>query len=390
MPFVVLIPIAILALFGVLLYRRLVRAPRYQSLVIRLGAIALILGLSAAIFVGFAYQNGNLVGWWARQVGMLGMTWLAAGFYLLIGALIGALAALGLRLARRDRAAIIRWHRRSVPVIVAASLVITAYGVFEARRLAVSESTVAIPGLPPQLEGYRIAVITDLHAGPVRGSELTQQAVDLTNGAEPDVVLLAGDLTDGTTAQFGSVLEPLQGLTAPDGVYAVTGNHEYYAGDSGGWVSRWRELGIQPLLNESATVPRDGASLQLAGVNDAAAVESGLGGGHEEPRSLLPDLEAALADLSPEATTVLLAHRPGVAEDPLVRGAGVDLMVSGHTHGGQIWPFTYLVTLANPTVSGLDTIEGTTAYTSRGAGTWGPPTRVLVPAEIPILTLTAG
>ncbi|HHU10295.1 MAG TPA: metallophosphoesterase [Intrasporangiaceae bacterium] len=390
MPAVLLVASGILLLFGIILYRRFVRAPRYQSLLIRIGAVVGLVAMSAAIFVGFAYQNGNLVGRLPRLVGMLGMTWLAAAFYLLLGAGLSAIVALALRIARRDRAAIIRWHRRSVPVIVVASLAVTGYGVLEAGRLAVTESTVTIPGLPAQLEGYRVAVITDLHAGPVRGTDLVDRAVTLTNRSGPDAVLLVGDLTDGTTAQFGDVLTPLADLAAPDGVYAVTGNHEYYAGDSAGWVNRWRTLGIEPLLNDSATIERDGARLRLAGVNDDAAIETAGTRDGLPAAELLPDLAAALAQVDPQEPTILLAHRPGVAEDPLVRAAGVDLMVSGHTHGGQIWPFTYLVKLANPTVSGLDSIDGTTAYTSRGAGTWGPPTRVLVPAEIPVLTLTAG
>jgi len=383
-----LVPLVILGLFGLLLYRRLVRAPGYTSLTLRVGAVLVLIAMTAAIFVGMAYQLGGLDGRLPRLIGIVGMTWLAVFFYLLLGILVGAIGALGLRIARRDEEARRTWHRRSVPVIVATSLVITAYGVLEAQRVGVSEVEVRVTGLPAALEGYRVAVVSDLHVGPIRGADLTAQAVRLTTEAEPDVILLAGDLTDGTTAQFAQVLDPLADLSAPDGVYAVTGNHEYYAGDAEGWVARWRELGLEPLLNASTTIDRDGIRLQIAGVSDAAAEEVPMT--ETSDPDLLPRLDAALAEVDPGQPSILIAHRPGVGEDPLVRAAGVDLMVSGHTHGGQIWPFTLLVPLVNPTIAGLDVIDGTTAYTTRGVGTWGPPTRVLAPPEVSVLTLTVG
>ncbi|MGA8047196.1 MAG: metallophosphoesterase, partial [Dermatophilaceae bacterium] len=198
--------------------------------------------------------------------------------------------------------------------------------------------------------------------------------------------LLAGDLVDGTTEQFPGVLDPLAGLGAPDGVYAVTGNHEYYAGDAAGWVKQWETLGVTPLLNDSAQVIRGPGTLRIAGVSDPTGEDASLAA---DP-GLRPDLDAALRDVVPEESTILIAHQPAVVEDERVRAAGVDLAVSGHTHGGQLWPFTLLVPLANPTIAGLDEIGGTTAYTTRGAGTWGPPTRVGVPPEVVVLTLTAG
>lgn len=381
-----LIPIALLALLALLLYRRLVRAPGYTSPALRIGAVVTLVTLSAAIIVGFAYQGGAIDGRAARLFGALGMTWLATGFYLLLGIGVGALGALALRLLRRGPQARRTWHRRSVPVIVTASLLLTGYGLLEARWLRVVETSVAIADLPPQLEGYRVALIADLHVGPLRGADLTAEVVGLTNRARPDVVLLAGDLIDGTTEQFPGVLDPLAGLQAPDGVFSVTGNHEYYAGDAAGWVRQWEDLGVRPLLNEAVAVLEGGATLHLAGVSDPTGAEESYAG---DP-GLAPDLGAALAFRTPEETTILISHQPGAADDPVVREAGVDLIVSGHTHGGQIWPFTLLVPLANPTIAGLDEIGGTTAYTTRGAGTWGPPTRVGVPPEVVVLTLTAG
>ncbi|MCA1780662.1 MAG: metallophosphoesterase [Dermatophilaceae bacterium] len=383
---VFLIPLAILALFALLLYRRLVRAPGYASLWVRVGTAVLLAALAGAIVVGFAYQVDALDGRPARLVGLLGMTWLATAFYLLLGIALGALGALVLRLLRRGPEARRTWHRRTVPVIVVGSVLVTAYGLVEARRLSVWEVTVAIADLPPQLEGYRVALVTDLHAGPIRGADLTAEVVALTNAAAPDVVLLGGDLTDGTTEQFGEVLDPLADLDARDGVYAVTGNHEYYAGDAAGWVDRWERLGIRPLLNEAVNVLAGGATLHIAGISDPTGAEASFAG---DP-GLAPDLDAALGLSRPGEMTILVSHQPGAADDPVVREAGVDLVVSGHTHGGQIWPFTLLVPLANPTTAGLDEIGGATAYTSRGAGTWGPPTRVLVPPEVSLLTLTAG
>jgi uncharacterized protein len=382
----VLVPVVVLVLLGLLLYRRLVRAPGYTSRALRVTAAVALALLGAAVVVGFAYQVGAVDAAPARLVGAAGMTWLATGFYLLLGAGLGALGALGLRIARAGPQARRSWHRATVPVIVAASVLLTAYGLVEARQLRTVEATVTVPGLAPEFEGYRVAVVADLHAGPIRGADLAAEVVERTNAARPDLVLLAGDLTDGSTAQFGDVLDPLAGLVAPDGVYAVTGNHEYYAGDAAGWVGRWRELGITVLLNESEQVVRGPGTLRIAGVSDPTGAEESFAG---HP-GLAPDLAAALADATPVETTILIAHQPGAVDDDLVRERDVDLAVSGHTHGGQIWPFTLLVPLANPAVAGLDEIGGTTAYTTRGAGTWGPPTRIGVPPEVAVLTLTAG
>jgi uncharacterized protein len=381
-----LAPLVVLALFGLLLYRRLVRAPGYTSLGVRVGAGVTLVALAGAVVVGFAYQLEALDGRLPRLVGAVGMTWLATAFYLLIGVGLGALGALALRVARRGPDTRTTWHRRTVPVIVAGSLLVTGYGLVEARGPAVTETSIVLPDLPPELEGFRVALIADLHVGPIRGADLTAEVVSLTNDAAPDVVLLAGDLTDGSTEQFGGVLDPLADLVAPEGVYAVTGNHEYYAGDAVGWVERWRRLGATPLLNESEQVIRGPGTLRIAGVSDPTGAEARF----ESEPGLGPDLAAALGETTPEETTILIAHQPGVADDPLLRTAGIDLVLSGHTHGGQIWPFTLLVPLVNPTVAGLDEVGGTTVYTTRGAGTWGPPTRVLVPPEISLLTLTSG
>ena len=309
-----LVPVLVLALFSVLLYRRLVRAPRYRPRWLRLGAAGLLLGLGIAVFVGFAYQNASLDSAVARLVGVIGMTWLATAFYLLIGILLGTLVALGLRLARRSDL-VTRWHRRSVPVIVTLSLVITGYGLIEARQLRVTEQAVTIPGLAAAFDGYRVAVVSDLHVGPTRGADLSAGVVELTNGADPDVVLVVGDLTDGTTDQFGEALAPLDGFDAPDGVFAVTGNHEYYAGDAAGWVERWRDIGITPLLNEASTIHRGGATLRLAGVSDTT-------GSAEEFDADDPGLRADLA------------IHVGVAEDALVVPTTA---VKGGSGTGLVW-----------------------------------------------------
>ncbi|MGA8046714.1 MAG: metallophosphoesterase, partial [Dermatophilaceae bacterium] len=166
-----LVPVAVLALLALLLYRRLVRAPGYTSRALRIGAALGLVALSAAIIVGFAYQGGAVDGRAARLVGALGMTWLATGFYLLLGIGIGALGALVLRILRRGPQARRAWHRRSVPVIVAVSLLLTGYGLLEARWLRVVERTVTVADLPPELEGYRVALVADLHVGPLRGAD---------------------------------------------------------------------------------------------------------------------------------------------------------------------------------------------------------------------------
>ncbi|NYE42527.1 metallophosphoesterase [Streptomyces fulvorobeus] len=244
------------------------------------------------------------------------------------------------------------------------------YGVLRGPR--VRRVTVPLAKLPRSAHGYRIAVVSDVHLGPILGRAHTRRIVDTVNRTRPDLIAVVGDLVDGSVADLGTAAEPLAGLRAPDGSYFVTGNHEYFSG-AAQWIDHVRELGLRPL--ENARVELGG--FDLAGVNDIAGESEGQG----------PDFVRALGDRDRGRASVLLAHQPVVIHDAVEHG--VDLQLSGHTHGGQLWPGNLLAGLANPTVAGLERYGDTQLYVSRGAGAWGPPVRVGAESDITVVELAS-
>ncbi|PRC45196.1 metallophosphoesterase, partial [Mycobacterium sp. ITM-2017-0098] len=229
---------------------------------------------------------------------------------------------------------------------------------------------VRLSRLDPAFNGFRIAVVSDIHLGPLLGRAHTERIVRLINEAEPDLVAVVGDLVDGTVEELGAAAEPLQDLVARDGAFFVTGNHEYFVDDTASWMRELERFGLNVLRNENTRIRRGGSAFDLAGVNDIAG----------ESRSDPPDLDRALAGVSPGGPTILLAHQPVQVTEAASRG--VDLQLSGHTHGGQMWPFHYVVELAQPSLAGLSQVHDTQLYVTRGAGFWGPPVRVGAPPDI--------
>lgn len=242
------------------------------------------------------------------------------------------------------------------------------YGVLRGPR--VKRVTVPLAKLPRAAHGYRIAVVSDIHLGPVLGRDFAQKVVDTINSTQPDIVAVVGDLVDGSVKNLGPAAAPLRQLRAPS--YFVTGNHEYFSGAEQ-WVEEVRRLGLHPLENARTELPY----FDLAGVNDIAGESEGQG----------PDFGRALGDRDTARACVLLAHQP-VQIHEAVRHH-VDLQLSGHTHGGQLWPGNFLAAAANPTVAGLERYGDTQLYVSRGAGAWGPPTRVGAPSDITVIELAA-
>jgi hypothetical protein len=245
-------------------------------------------------------------------------------------------------------------------------------------RIGVVKVRVPLAKLPASLEGYAIVQMTDVHVGPTIGLDFIEQLVATANAEQPDMVVITGDLVDGSVAQLGALVAPLARLKARDGVYFVTGNHEYYSG-ADAWIAHLSTLGIRVLRNERIAIGGSGG-FDLAGVDDTSA--HNFGGGHGQ------DVARAVSGRDPERLLVLLAHQPKAIFDA-VRHA-VDLQISGHTHGGQIWPWGYAVKLDQPHVAGLHRHgdSATQIYTSRGTGYWGPPMRVGAPAEVTRLELT--
>ncbi|MEU6716778.1 metallophosphoesterase [Nonomuraea sp. NPDC046802] len=235
---------------------------------------------------------------------------------------------------------------------------------------------VALPKLDPRLNGLRFAVVSDIHLGPLTGIGHAERIVRMINGLEADVVAIVGDLVDGSVAELGALARPLKSLESRYGAYFVTGNHEYFAPEGPGeWIEELGELGVRSLRNERVEIRHQGAVLDLAGVNDLGGAASGDG----------PDFEKALGGRDTSRSTVLLAHQP-VQVDQAARH-GVDLQLSGHTHGGQITPFNLVVGLQQRVVAGLAEVDGVQVYVTRGAGFWGPPVRVGAPPEITMLEL---
>ncbi|PZT76232.1 MULTISPECIES: metallophosphoesterase [unclassified Streptomyces] len=236
----------------------------------------------------------------------------------------------------------------------------------------VKRVTVPLARLPRSAHGFRIAVVSDIHLGPILGRAHTQRIVDAVNATQPDLIAVVGDLVDGSVADLGPAAEPLARLRARHGAFFVTGNHEYYAG-AAQWVDHVRELGLHPL--ENARVETGG--FDLAGVNDIAGESEGQG----------PDFARALGDRDSARAVVLMAHQPVVVHEAVEHG--VDLQLSGHTHGGQLWPGNYVAELSNPTVAGLERYGDTQLYVTRGAGAWGPPVRVGAPSDITVVQLAS-
>ncbi|MFJ8072669.1 metallophosphoesterase [Streptomyces sp. NPDC096176] len=245
------------------------------------------------------------------------------------------------------------------------------YGVLRGPR--VKRVTVPLAKLPRAAHGYRIAVVSDIHLGPILGRAHTQRIVDSINAAQPDLVAVVGDLVDGSVADLGSAAEPLAQLRSRHGSFFVTGNHEYFSG-ADEWVDHVRELGLRPLRNERVEIA---GGFDLAGVDDVAGESEGHG----------PDFVKALGDRDRTRAAVLLAHQPVVIHDAVEQG--VDLQLSGHTHGGQLWPGNHLAELANPTVAGLERYGDTQLYVTRGAGAWGPPVRVGAASDITLVQLAS-
>ncbi|PMS14390.1 serine/threonine protein phosphatase [Trinickia dabaoshanensis] len=265
-----------------------------------------------------------------------------------------------------------------VPMLAALT---TTIGFVNARRRArVVSVDVPIDELPAELEGLTIVQISDIHVGPTIKARYVEAIVDAVNRLKPDVIAVTGDIVDGSVAQLADHTAPLGRLTARYGAFLVTGNHEYYSGASQ-WIAEFERLGLRVLLNEHVVLEHQGAPFILAGVTDYTA-------GHFDA-SHRSDPAAALAQAPGHIDIkVLLAHQPRTAHAAV--DAGFTLQLSGHTHGGQFFPWNFFVRLQQPFTAGLAKLGTLWIYTSRGTGYWGPPKRLGAPSEITRLRLVRG
>lgn len=261
----------------------------------------------------------------------------------------------------------------SALAVPALALLASLAGFINARRRApVVDVDVPIERLPAALQGFTIVQISDVHVGPTIKRGYVQAIVDAVNAARPDLVAITGDVVDGSVERLAGHTQPLAGLSAPHGVYLVTGNHEYYSGAQT-WVREFRRLGLRVLLNEHAVVHPAGHAVVVAGVTDYSA-------GAFDPAQRSSPARALAGAPADAAVRLLLAHQPRTAV--AAARLGYHLQISGHTHGGQFFPWGFFVRLQQPYTAGLHRLQNMWIYVSRGTGYWGPPKRLAAPSEI--------
>ncbi|MFC7738665.1 metallophosphoesterase [Roseomonas sp. GCM10028921] len=306
--------------------------------------------------------------------------WAFGGFlFLFLTMLLLDMARAALVAARLRAAASALGGVRIRCACAAVVAVLSAVGVAQALQApGVRQVGLRIADLPAEMEGFRVVQLTDLHIGRLFHADWASQVVDRTNALDPDLILVTGDLIDGTPEARHADVAPLARLRAAHGVIAIPGNHEYYF-DGTAWMRELQGLGMRMLVNQHAVVRVGNAELVVAGVADEAALRFGMDG---------PDLPAALKGAPVGAPVILLSHRPGGAREHAQ--AGVDVQLSGHTHGGMVRGMDQIVRLANGGyVSGRYDLGGMQLYVSNGTGLWnGFPLRLGVPAEITELVLT--
>jgi predicted MPP superfamily phosphohydrolase len=312
---------------------------------------------------------------WSEQLAWIGL--LAMGLFssLIVSTFLRDLVLLVIRVAGAGSPALDHGSALAVPLI---ALGVTGIGFVNARRVArVKRVEVPIEGLPQALHGYSIAQISDIHVGPTIKRPYLDAIVNRVNALEADAIAVTGDLVDGSVQRLAMHTQPLARLSAPDGTFFVTGNHEYYSGAEE-WIAELRRLGLTVLLNQHVVRERGGASLMIAGVADYSAH-------HFNPAHRSDPVLAAAGAPPGLAVRILLAHQPRSA--PAAADAGFDLQLSGHTHGGQFFPWNLFVPLQQPFVAGLHRVRRLWVYTSRGTGYWGPPKRFGAPSEITLVKL---
>ena len=398
--------LATLLLHGYLWFRLVRGTTRPGRLRRRLTMLSLLLALLPALALGL---RRTLPLDAAAPLDWVAYCWLGVAFYAFISLLV-------LEPVRLVGNAVLRRRARAPELVPAATVPVEDPGpgpdpgdaadpsrrLFLARGLAVTAGAVALgtagtgayfansppvvrrvpvtlAGLDPALDGMRIVTFSDGHLSATYGGRRFERLVELVNEQRPDVVAIVGDLVDGDVSELREEAAPLADLVSEQGVYFVTGNHEYFV-DTNAWLRHLPTLGVDVLRNERVAIGRGGATFDLAGVDDRTAASSGLPG-HGA------NLDAALDGRDDSIPVVLLAHQPVLVEQ--ASAAGVDLQLSGHTHGGQLWPFDYVIRLDQPSVEGLSRHGDTQLYVTSGAGYWGPPMRVGARPEVTVVELRA-
>ncbi len=379
------IAVSLLAGIHYYLWARLIRDPRWAAPWVTVGGTLLSL-LAASIPLSLFLGRGD--GGYRRGFVWGGYVWLGVMFLLFTVVLSTDLLRLLAAIARRVAVAqpLDPQRRTLLARLTAGATGVLVSGLAAAALRAVQKPvevrrvSVRLDRLPRAQDGFRIVQLTDIHVGPTIGRAFVEEIVARTNALGPDLVAITGDLVDGTVGRLAAAIEPLARLRAPHGVYFVTGNHEYFSGAED-WLNELNRLGIRVLRNERVSIGNGTVGFDLAGVDDRSAVHYGGLSPHDA-------LGRALLDRDPGRELVLLAHQPRTLLD--AEPFGVGLQLSGHTHGGQMWPFNFVVGLQQPFVAGLHRRGSSQIYVSRGTGYWGPPMRLGAPAEITEIRLESG
>lgn len=373
LPFLVFLAIALSLVGGMHYYvwARLVRDPHLPPLLARIATLFIVaLGISMPL----SLIASRLFHATFRPALWVVFVWMGVGFLFV--------AFFGLADAGRLAGTLVQRMRNPLPVdpakrvFLARSLAVgvgglvaglSAVGLRNALgAVQVKELEVRLRGLPAELAGFRLVQISDVHVGALLRKDWVGHVVDSIRGLSPDLVAITGDLVDGSVDELREHVAPLARIAAKHGVFFSTGNHDHYSG-ADAWCAHLPTLGVQPLRNQRVAIA---PGLDLAGIDDPTGT---------------PDLAKALAGRDSSRALILLAHQPRQFIEAAKHG--VSLTLSGHTHGGQIWPFSWLVALAQPYLAGLHARGESQLYVSRGTGFWGPPMRVLAPAEITLIRL---
>lgn len=374
------------------LWLRLVHDTRLPTPFRQFG-LGLILLLACSIPLAFFVGRGLSASW---RVWLVHPAFVWLGFMFLFFVWVGSFDllkgfAFGVLKLTDHQAWLLDSHRLLAARMVAGTgtllaLTLGAWALWSAHHgPQICRVDVLLPKLPIGFEGTTIAQLSDLHVGEPMNATQLESIVAQTNALKPDVVVITGDLVDGSPDALQKTLQPLTKLQSRFGIYFVTGNHEYYVGVEP-WLNYLKSIGIRVLHNEHVLIEKQGTSALrepgfcLAGVDDSNA--RGFATGHGA------DVAKAVAGCPSDLEIILIAHQPKEISNAVKHNVG--LLLSGHTHGGQIWPFGHLVKLTQPRVAGLSKHKNTLLYVSRGAGHWGPPMRLFAPAEINVVRLHHG
>jgi predicted MPP superfamily phosphohydrolase len=381
-PFLVFVVVAVCLLGGMHYYvwARLVRDPQLPPAATRV-LTTTVIALGLLLPATLIYLRATR-GHFAQPLVWISFVWMGVVFllfaFLALADAIRAAAWIAQRLEGSreppDPARRVLLSRAMALGVGGTVVALTGFGLRSALgTIQVKDVPVRLRGLPRELEGFKLVQITDVHVGPMLHRGWVEGVVERVRALGADAIAITGDLVDGTVAELREHVAPLARLAeAPRGAFFVTGNHEYYSGVNE-WLRHLPTLGIRPLSNERVELA---PGLDLAGIHDPT--------GRGTPGHA-PDLDRALEGRDPERPLVLLAHQPRQFAEAVQKG--VSLTLSGHTHGGQIWPFSWIVALVQPYLAGLHRDGDSQLYVSRGTGFWGPPLRVFAPPEITLLRL---